>query len=106
LFACHYFYPLTSISSFFNSCVLSSICLLYLFFFFFLIIRPPPRSTLFPYTTLFRSTSTSQSATNIEVPSPALGRTSLCKANPCRDSAVRPSVAIRMDTSQVGTRLP
>src|SRR5439155_22156153 len=24
-------------------------------FFFFLIIRPPPRSTLFPYTTLFRS---------------------------------------------------
>src|SRR5437899_11072011 len=26
-----------------------------LFFFFFLIIRRPPRSTLFPYTTLFRS---------------------------------------------------
>src|SRR5205823_13860590 len=26
-----------------------------LLFFFFLIIRPPPRSTLFPYTTLFRS---------------------------------------------------
>src|SRR5688500_20035843 len=25
------------------------------FFFFFLPIRPPPRSTLFPYTTLFRS---------------------------------------------------
>src|SRR5256885_15346470 len=28
-------------------------------FFFFLMIRRPPRSTLFPYTTLFRSTSTS-----------------------------------------------
>src|SRR5438132_4960404 len=28
--------------------------------FFFLLIRPPPRSTLFPYTTLFRSTSTTQ----------------------------------------------
>src|SRR2546422_8561166 len=27
-------------------------------FFFFLMIRRPPRSTLFPYTTLFRSTST------------------------------------------------
>src|SRR5690242_21852283 len=27
-----------------------------LFFFFFLMIRRPPRSTLFPYTTLFRST--------------------------------------------------
>src|SRR5262245_65909773 len=31
---------------------LSSLCLL---FFFFLMIRRPPRSTLFPYTTLFRS---------------------------------------------------
>src|SRR6266700_8061655 len=28
---------------------------IYLFFFFFLMIRRPPRSTLFPYTTLFRS---------------------------------------------------
>src|SRR5215203_7202932 len=28
---------------------------LYIFFFFFLMIRRPPRSTLFPYTTLFRS---------------------------------------------------
>src|SRR5258708_40231999 len=27
----------------------------YLHFFFFLMIRRPPRSTLFPYTTLFRS---------------------------------------------------
>src|SRR6266496_5526078 len=27
-----------------------------IFFFFFLMIRRPPRSTLFPYTTLFRST--------------------------------------------------
>src|SRR5260370_14272774 len=29
------------------------------FFFFFLMIRRPPRSTLFPYTTLFRSLSAS-----------------------------------------------
>src|SRR2546423_10110131 len=28
---------------------------IHLFFFFFLMIRRPPRSTLFPYTTLFRS---------------------------------------------------
>src|SRR3712207_7842099 len=27
----------------------------YMYFFFFLMIRRPPRSTLFPYTTLFRS---------------------------------------------------
>src|SRR5256885_6319399 len=37
----------------------TSLCLVYvslfLFFFFFLMIRRPPRSTLFPYTTLFRS---------------------------------------------------
>src|SRR2546426_11668880 len=29
----------------------------FFFFFFFLMIRRPPRSTLFPYTTLFRSRS-------------------------------------------------
>src|SRR5256885_15249043 len=33
------------------------------FFFFFLMIRRPPRSTLFPYTTLFRSGSCFASAT-------------------------------------------
>src|SRR6266566_7025836 len=31
------------------------VLLLFIFFFFFLMIRRPPRSTLFPYTTLFRS---------------------------------------------------
>src|SRR5256885_11391792 len=36
-------------------CFPSSITLCF-FFFFFLMIRRPPRSTLFPYTTLFRST--------------------------------------------------
>src|SRR5438552_18662608 len=35
-------------------CCLSS---LYCFSFFFLMIRRPPRSTLFPYTTLFRSSA-------------------------------------------------
>src|SRR2546425_10374215 len=30
------------------------------FFFFFLMIRRPPRSTLFPYTTLFRSLAVEQ----------------------------------------------
>src|SRR5471032_3573935 len=37
---------------------MGAVCLflyLSLFFFFFLMIRRPPRSTLFPYTTLFRS---------------------------------------------------
>src|SRR5258707_2091611 len=31
-------------------------CYHFILFFFFLMIRRPPRSTLFPYTTLFRST--------------------------------------------------
>src|SRR2546428_8367746 len=31
-----------------------------IYFFFFLMIRRPPRSTLFPYTTLFRSASRDQ----------------------------------------------
>src|SRR2546430_8130851 len=34
--------------------LLKVMCMFY-FFFFFLMIRRPPRSTLFPYTTLFRS---------------------------------------------------
>src|SRR6266496_6862809 len=38
-----------------------------LLIFFFLMIRRPPRSTLFPYTTLFRSTSTVQPHINCAV---------------------------------------
>src|SRR3989442_12043643 len=46
--------------------------------FFFLMIRRPPRSTLFPYTTLFRSTwkvpSSALSALKAELPCPTLSR--------------------------------
>src|SRR5256886_8932110 len=35
-----------------------------IFFFFFLMIRRPPRSTLFPYTTLFRSKNVSTAASS------------------------------------------
>src|SRR5689334_25137900 len=45
--------------SVFYTCAFSSLAFMFLFsiflFFFFLMIRRPPRSTLFPYTTLFRS---------------------------------------------------
>src|SRR5260221_3119212 len=34
-----------------------------IFYFFFLMIRRPPRSTLFPYTTLFRSVQAAQRST-------------------------------------------
>src|SRR5437870_13915403 len=40
----------------FSFCVI----ILFVFFFFFLMIRRPPRSTLFPYTTLFRSSAPPQ----------------------------------------------
>src|SRR5574343_1252889 len=36
------------------------------FFFFFLMIRRPPRSTLFPYTTLFRSDTGQQIANELQ----------------------------------------
>src|SRR2546426_6009480 len=45
--------------------------------FFFLMIRRPPRSTLFPYTTLFRSPSTRRSTT-------CRGSTSSCAGRPTR----------------------
>src|SRR2546427_7526011 len=38
---------------------------LFFFFFFFLMIRRPPRSTLFPYTTLFRSSFLSSSPATV-----------------------------------------
>src|SRR6266480_3848110 len=42
----------------------------FFFFFFFLMIRRPPRSTLFPYTTLFRSSGSDI----VREPLPELGR--------------------------------
>src|SRR4051812_50219557 len=54
----------TTFSFFSSSSPLFSLLLLLFsfFFFFFLMIRRPPRSTLFPYTTLFRSTRPSPTA--------------------------------------------
>src|SRR5205809_7181211 len=46
-----YFLRRAGVSSLIDRCL----CILSLSFFFFLMIRRPPRSTLFPYTTLFRS---------------------------------------------------
>src|SRR5437016_8964727 len=42
------------------------------FIFFFLMIRPPPRSTLFPYTTLFRSPVAFQSIAAMRLDSDVL----------------------------------
>src|SRR3712207_1142781 len=54
-----------------------------LFFFFFLMIRRPPRSTLFPYTTLFRSPQATRVASTPEGRSHAAA------------TATRPEAAVR-----------
>src|SRR4051794_41846964 len=46
----------------FRSVVFNSDFIILPFFFFFLMIRRPPRSTLFPYTTLFRSVDSIRAA--------------------------------------------
>src|SRR6266516_6866163 len=51
-------------------------CIFFLLFFFFLMIRRPPRSTLFPYTTLFRSQIT-RSQTRGKAPHPHDGTNDL-----------------------------
>src|SRR5437868_12866013 len=53
-------------------CSLVSSCCIRFYFFFFLLIPPPPRSTLFPYTTLFRSIRATQLAIFHEVCLPSL----------------------------------
>src|SRR6266498_5954475 len=60
----------------------------FFFFFFFLMIRRPPRSTLFPYTTLFRSR----------------GRRT-CARRPRRCRSARPSPRARRRRDRKSTRL-
>src|SRR3712207_2164108 len=55
-------------------------------FFFFLMIRRPPRSTLFPYTTLFRSRSRSSAWASIVLPAP-VSPVSTLRPGPSRSSA-------------------
>src|SRR5256885_8734146 len=57
-------------------CWSDSVKLISFIFFFFLMIRRPPRSTLFPSTTLFRSTSTACAPTCLR--SKALPSSQLC----------------------------
>src|SRR5260221_14575473 len=64
---------------FFSFFFLSCHSLSFYFFFFFLMIRRPPRSTLFPYTTLFRS------------PSPLRSETASPRNHPHRRRFPRPS---------------
>src|SRR2546430_12477563 len=76
---------------------------LLIFFFFFLMIRRPPRSTLFPYTTLFRSRSIrlwSASPTNLRMPLRARWPSSLRKRT-TRCSSDRKSTRLNSSHSQI-----
>src|SRR5207248_9307633 len=66
------------------------------FFFFFIMIRPPPRSTLFPYTTLFRSPS--------PPPSPARGSRWRASGTLRRPTPARPSRTDRPVRARAGAR--
>src|SRR5260370_39698514 len=58
--------------------------------FFFLMIRRPPRSTLFPYTTLFRSGRSGQpESTDPELPPPALSPNDFCPDGPEESNSCR-----------------
>src|SRR2546430_11060185 len=65
--------------------------------FFFLMIRRPPRSTLFPYTTLFRSPSLSSEAPT--PPSPTSSRRALRPSH--RKSEDRKSTRLNSSHSQI-----
>src|SRR3712207_8160437 len=76
-------------------------------FFFFLMIRRPPRSTLFPYTTLFRSSNSTSSgpgavspSVSSAAPSPARPRTA--GKRPCAKS--RTSSRSEEHTSELQSR--
>src|SRR2546430_7211568 len=68
-------------------------CIFVLFFFFFLMIRRPPRSTLFPYTTLFRSLPTGSSARS--------GTCSACASRAIPTCGDRKSTRLNSSHSQI-----
>src|SRR5262249_60470490 len=81
-----------------------------LFVLFFLMILLPPRSTLFPYTTLFRSCSSSRSSDAATVPSVRhtasvdghdRGAATTRRGRPCRRRADRPPSRSEEHTSEL-----
>src|SRR5437899_7745151 len=64
--------------------------------FFFLMIRPPPRSTLFPYTTLFRSPARTATSHNRAAP------TGNSKPSAGRARRARDRKSTRLNSSHLG----
>src|SRR3712207_9122578 len=59
--------------------------------FFFLMIRRPPRSTLFPYTTLFRSGGGDRLVVRVGVERHERGHAALVLSSPARRTSIPPS---------------
>src|SRR5436309_8530248 len=72
--------------------------MIFFFFFFFLMIRRPPRSTLFPYTTLFRSLGCSSSSWRPAAPCSSSWRSS--RSSGSRSSS-RDRKSTRLNSSHV-----
>src|SRR5258708_39325903 len=81
-------------------------CLLYSYFqllslffsFFFLMIRRPPRSTLFPYTTLFRSVPPAASASRLRCRRLEIASNSFC-ASDTGEETIRDRKSTRLNSS-------
>src|SRR5689334_23891029 len=77
-------------------------------FLFFLVIRRPPRSTLFPYTTLFRSTGSVSVRKPVSVPpgnvpsTPSVsGRSFLSEKSPAKASSMSSMLRSEEHTSEL-----
>src|SRR5206468_12465677 len=81
-----------------SSSHLSLLFILFFFFFFFLMLRRPPRSTLFPYTTLFRSRRRCR-PTRARASGPPSHCASLSPAPPCRSSSCGDRKSTRLNSS-------
>src|SRR5437667_2925724 len=68
--------------------------------FFFLMIRRPPRSTLFPYTTLFRSISEVVRDTAVGVDAVKVGLKPL-RQEPCRYGEILDRKSTRLNSSHI-----
>src|SRR2546426_10488225 len=72
------------------------------FFFFFLMIRRPPRSTLFPYTTLFRSAAGHAHQPRVHLPpGPRPGRRPSGRPAAGDDDAARDRKSTRLNSSHL-----
>src|SRR2546429_4066594 len=78
----------------------------FFYLFFFLMIRRPPRSTLFPYTTLFRSRVATPSRWTVQAPHWAMPQPNLVPVSPSVSrSTQRSGVRSEEHTSELQSRL-